>query len=93
VYRGKLRWYEYCREANHVRRYLVFELSDAEIAEEEHWQALFVEHVGDHWTARDDAAGGTVKPVEEHAKFYEPYSKRKPQDYSGNRVLGWFEDP
>jgi hypothetical protein len=92
AYKGKLRWFEYCGERDDVRRYLVFELSDAEMAEEEHWHALFLEHVGDHWEVVDDKRGGTVKPVHEHAKFYEPYGQRKPPDYSGNPVLGWFED-
>ena len=92
TYADRLRWFEYCGTSDNGRRYVVFELSDAEIVEEERWNTLFAEHVGDHGEPRADGEPrGTVKPFEEHAKFYEPYSKRAPQDYSGNRILGWFE--
>jgi hypothetical protein len=96
VYNGKLRWFECCDVAPETgdagsRHYLVRDLTEPQIAEEEQWHALFVEHVGDHWTAHEDGYRGTVKPNEEHAKFYEPYSKRKPPEYSTPPILGWFE--
>jgi hypothetical protein len=34
---------------------------------------------------------GTVRPQSQHAKFYDPYSKRVPLDLSQNEVIGWFE--
>jgi hypothetical protein len=91
IYRGRLRWFEYCGETNYVRRYLVLELSEDEVAEEERWHALFVEHVGSHWDVGDGKTRGEVKPSEEHEKFYAPYGKRQPPDYSRNPILGWFE--
>jgi hypothetical protein len=96
VHDGKLRWFECCDlnpETRDVgaRRFVVRDLAEEQIAEEERWHALFVEHVGDHWTVHGDGRRGTVKPPEEHAKFYEPYSKRSPPDYSTRPILGWFE--
>jgi hypothetical protein len=85
---GKVRWFEFCAEVEKRRRYVVYELSEAEVADEQYWHALFVEHVGDHWTA---GSPGKVKPVSEHAKFFDAYAKRSPVDYSRNPILGWFE--
>lgn len=90
LFAGKLRWFAFCAEVDQHRRYAVYDLSEAEVADEQHWHDLFVEHVGDHWTCKDGATG-TVKPVSEHAKFYEAYAKHAPVDYSRNPVLGWFE--
>lgn len=91
LYGGRLHWFEYCGETASARRYVVFELTDAQIEDETRWQRLFEQHVGDHWTARDDRPG-TVRPLEEHAKFYGPYAEREPVDYSHNPVVGWIED-
>jgi len=96
VYDGKLRWFECCDvnpETSDVgaRRFVVRDVAEEQIAEEERWHALFVEHVGDHWTVQGDDRPGTVKPAEEHAKFYGPYSKRAPSDYTTRPILGWFE--
>lgn len=96
AHRGRLRWFECCNFSEEAegevepRRYLLRDLTDAEIADEEKWHALFVEHVGDHWTAHEDGRQGTMKPQAEHAKFYEPYSKRTPPDCSTHPILGWF---
>ena len=94
VYRSRLRWFECCNvgdeeDAAH-RRYFIHDLTDVEVAEEEKWHALFVEHVGDHWTAHEDGRQGSVKPQSEHAKFYDLYSKRTPPNYSTRPILGWF---
>jgi hypothetical protein len=87
---GKIRWFELCSETDTHRRYVIYDLTDAEAEEEERWHALFVEHVGDHWTFKEEA-GGTVKPASEHAKFYDVYATRRAVDYSRNPILGWFE--
>ena len=94
VYDGRLRWFECCNLSfdHQPRRFVIRDLNDEQVADEEKWHALFVEHVGDHWTMREDRERGTVKPVEEHARFYEPYSKRVPPDYSRQSILGWFEE-
>lgn len=91
VYRGEIGWFEYCGESGNLRRYVVRRLTAAQIADEQHWHALFVEHVGDHLTSREDGSSGTVRPIEEHARFYDAYEKRAPVDYSGNPIIGWVE--
>jgi hypothetical protein len=91
IFSGKLRWFAFCGEVDQHRRYAVYDLSDAEIADEQHWHDLFVQHVGDHWTYDEHGSPGTMKPASEHAKFYEAYAKRTPVDYSRNPILGWFE--
>ena len=91
VFEGKLRWFQLAQETETSHRYVVIELSDEEIADEERWQALFVEHVGDHWVYRDDGERGTVKPSGDHSKFYEPFARRAPRDFSKHRILGWYE--
>jgi hypothetical protein len=88
---GKLRWFIVCAEVNHHRRYAVYDLSEPEIAQERQWHALFVEHVGDHYAFDEHGSTGTVKPLSEHAKFYDAYAKRTAVDYSRNPILGWFE--
>jgi hypothetical protein len=87
----RLCWFAFCGEVADRRRYTVHALSDAEAANERHWHDLFVEHVGDHWTYDEDGSRGTVKPLSEHAKFYDAYAKRAPVDYTRNAILGWFE--
>lgn len=96
VYNGRKCWYECCDMTGEgggkaAWRYVIRQLTDAQVAEEERWHALFVEHVGDHWTIHDHGERGTVRPVSEHAKFYDAYSKRAPVDYSGCPIVGWFE--
>ncbi len=56
---------------------LIHELTVAELAEEENWHRLFVEHVGGHfdYTGEHDSK---VKPSSEHAKFYAPYNTQAP---------------
>lgn len=91
VYQGKLRWYQICdyvREMD-THRYLVRELTDDEAADEEKWQPLFLEHVGDHFAA--SGARHEAKPPSEAAKFYGPYGQRARSDYSTRPIIGWFE--
>jgi hypothetical protein len=96
VCNGRMCWYE-CSDmtaeggGEAVWRYVIRQLTDAQAAEEERWQALFVEHVGDHFTFHDNGERGTVSPRSEHAKFYGAYSKRAPIDYSDCPIVGWFE--
>jgi hypothetical protein len=90
---GRIHWFEVCSEADdHRRRYVVYDLSETEVQEEQRWHGLFVEHVGDHWNFREeDGPPGTVRPFSEHRKFYDEYAKRSPVDYSRNPIVGWFE--
>jgi hypothetical protein len=93
---GKLRWFECCNawpetDDAGARHYVIRELTELDLAEEEQWHALFEEHVGDHWTIHDDGHRGSVKPASEQAKFYEPYRRRTPPEYSTRPIVGWFE--
>jgi hypothetical protein len=89
---GRLCWFSYVDDDDLGRRYLLHELSERQRAEERRWHALFVEHVGDHWTSTALGSSGVVKPVETHSKFYDEYNKSVREDYSKNVILGWFED-
>ena len=86
-YEGKKYWYAKCDEndadESWYRRFLTIELSEEQIAEEEHWHKLFQQHVrpGPH----------KLRPKEEWRLFYEPYKARTPRDLEGNQVIGWFE--
>jgi hypothetical protein len=96
LFKGRLCRYECCDLADehgnaNVWRYVIRELSDDQIADEERWHALFVEHVGDHWTIHGDGHRGAVKPASEHAKFYDEYNKRGRVDYSTRPIVAWFE--
>ena len=71
------------------RRFLVLELTPAELAEEERWHELFRQKVGTHCDY--DEPHPAVKPAETHREFYEAYQKRPKPDYSHNPVVAWFE--
>ena len=92
TYRNRLHRYE-CPDGPMAieRRYVIRELSDEEIADEQYWHELFVRHVGDHMTFRNDGQRGAVRPSSEHSKFYEPYGKRTTPDYSMRPIVGWFK--
>jgi hypothetical protein len=71
------------------RRFLVHDLSEQQLAEEERWHELFREKVGTHCDFEEPRP--EVKPAELHAQFYDAYKTRVKPDYSTNRVIGWFE--
>jgi hypothetical protein len=74
-------------------RWLLIPLDAPQLAEEEKWHALFVEHVGDHWcfhgskVAHPDPVGEA-----EPEKFHSAYKSRPLLDLSGNDVLGWADE-
>jgi len=96
LWRGERVWFQMIDEnAEHeawYRRFLLIRLSEQQLRDEVWWHELFRRHVGTH-TDYDRAEGdpGTVRPREQWAAFYDPYSKRAPLDLSQNEVLGWFE--
>jgi hypothetical protein len=75
------------------RRYLVIRLTPDQLREEEYWHDLFRKCIGTHTDYRSDGQRevGAVHPKEQHAEFYDPYSKRVPMDLTQNEVVGWFE--
>src|SRR5215207_5227193 len=54
LYRGKKHWFQVCDESDdpdlqdYYRRFLIIELSDRQLEEEEYWHSLFREKVGTH---------------------------------------------
>jgi hypothetical protein len=99
LYRGKKRWFQVCDESDdpglrdYYRRFLIVELSDRQLEEEEYWQGLFREKVGTHTDheLQGESQKGRVNPKEMWDGFYEPYQKRVKLDLSQNTVLGWYE--
>lgn len=74
-------------------RWLLIRLSPEQLADEEKWHALFVEHVGDHWCFHGSAIthpppSGEASPE----KFYGPYGERPPLDIAKSTVLGWADE-
>ena len=72
-------------------RYLVIELTETQVSEEEHWHSTFSELVGPH-TDYDEAGERSHVPPKQGWQSYFTLSKeKKPLDLSENPVLGWFE--
>ena len=67
----------------------VFRLTDEQLAEERHWQRLFEQHVGTHWSCETEAAAPTS--TGKLHLFYDPASKREPLDLRSAEILGWIE--
>jgi hypothetical protein len=89
-YEAVVYWCQMCHDYESddqpfYRRFLVIELSAEQLAEEQYWDALFMEKIGTHLTG--------LKPKELWNESFEPSSKRKPRDFSSNEVVGWFEEP
>lgn len=97
AHRGERAWFQLIEdyadcEGLSYRRFLLVRLSEQQLRDEEWWHELFQQHVGTHTDyERAEGDSGTVRPQAEHAKFYDPYSKRVPLDLSQNEVIGWFE--
>ncbi|WP_164008669.1 hypothetical protein [Pyxidicoccus trucidator] len=69
------------------RRWVLYRLTAEQLREEEHWQALFVLHVGGNPGQTGAAAG------ERHPElFYEPYQAQyRPPRLAREQALGWFD--
>lgn len=79
-------------ESTWYRRFVAVRFSEQQLRDEEWWHELCRQHVGTHTDyVRAEGDPGTVRPQSQHAKFYDPYSKRVPLDLSQNEVIGWFE--
>lgn len=96
LHRKQKRWFELFAESarpDFYQRFAVIELTEAQLSEEEAWHKLFRAKVGTHtdYGKNGPQLTGRLKPRAMWAEFYEPYAKRKPQDFSKNLVIGWFE--
>ena len=92
-------WFEVLEAERNYRTYVVFPLTDEELAELERTHALFEEHVGTHTSYHYDANGrrmrapGVVHPQESHHLFYDrvPSDAPKP-DFTDREPIGWFSN-
>ena len=71
------------------RRYLLYPMTDEELAAEHEAQRAFRKHVGTHTSYRDNrvVGRGKVRPESEWQKFYEKYEYRS---YADRPPIGWF---
>jgi hypothetical protein len=95
MHEGRDYWFEaeafdYDNEPAHSRRYFVYEITDAEMADERHWHERFRELVGTHTEYDKDGQRlpGRVHPPS--SAFDNEYSKRKQPDYTSSPLIGWF---
>jgi len=62
------------------RRFFLYPMTAAELADETYWQRLYEEHVqGD-------------KPESEKWRFYDPYERREAPEYGSRESIGWFTE-
>ena len=75
------------------RRFMVVELSTAQLQDEEYWHELFKQKVGMHmdYDQDENQHGVIVNSKEVESEFYEPYKKRTAPDLSETQVICWFE--
>jgi hypothetical protein len=69
--------------------WVIFRLSAAQWLDEEHWHALFEEHVGHHWCFHAEAPPEPIEP-RDPTRFYDPYAKRAPRTLG--EALGWVDE-
>jgi hypothetical protein len=99
-YQNRKYWFHMCDENTQTigellwhRRYLIIELTNEQIEEEEYWHKLFREKVGTH-TDYDEQGymnKGEIFSQESQAEFYQAYQQRVEPDFSTNILIGWFE--
>ena len=92
-YKGKKVWFD-CVEDEHcniynIRIFGLYELSDEEVKEEEHWHQFFCDNVGKHSNYVDgkreaDSASYTQESFD---YYYKEAKKRKSRDYTQNKLI------
>ncbi len=95
-YRGRRYWFQTTEDLQQSEsadlKYLVVQLSERQLAEEEHWHNLFRQKVGTH-TDYDEQGHreiGALRPGSSHHEFYNAYKQRARPDLSSNEVIGWY---
>ena len=99
LYQDEKYWFEIVAESDdpdfqdYYRRFLIIELSDQQLQEEEYWHELFREKVGNHtdYELQGIPHKEKLKPKDIWDEFYEPYQRRTEIDLSNNVVVGWYE--
>ena len=97
TYQGRKYWFQTLED---LRRndlaemiYLLVELSDEQITEEEYWHELFREQVGTHtdYDEQGHRKTGSLMPESAQKKYFDARKSRKGHDFANNRVIGWFK--
>lgn len=74
------------------RRYIMYELSDDDIADLTYWHDLFCKHVGNHCNYIDNKrTRERCLPSASHDLFYTTYKSAEKRDYCQGRIIGWFQ--
>jgi hypothetical protein len=75
-------------------KWVLFELTPEQLAEEQKWHGLYVEHVGDHWCFHDGSVIAHPAPVQprDPERFHALYKEREDLDLSANVALGWTDE-
>lgn len=80
--------------AENPYRWVIFELTPDQLADEQKWHGLYVEHVGDHWCFHDATVLPHAAPVQprDPERFHALYKDREDLDLSSNVALGWTDE-
>lgn len=70
-------------------RWVLFRLTQGQLADEEYWHRLFVKHVGAHW---DWTGTQYPEPSGQSELFYGEYAKRPRLDLSQCEPIGWIAE-
>ena len=95
MYEGQSHWFEVASfdadDPPPTRRYVLYPLTDEEIAAEESLHDLFRAHVGTHtdWDVRG-TPDAVVRPQPEHAAFYQSPEAQRDRNYTTRDAVGWF---
>ena len=75
-------------------KWVIFELTPEQLADEQKWHGLYVEHVGDHWCFHDASVLVHPTPVSppDPDRFQALYEDREDLDLSSNVALGWTDE-
>jgi hypothetical protein len=94
-YQGKQYWYEAVWDAERdeyedPRRYVLLELTQAELNEEWDWHRRFEQHVSTLHCHHAEAPLPELRPQSEHPRFYEPYKDREGREYRNRPSVAEF---
>ena len=94
-FEGNEYWYEAVWDPerddwSHPRRYVLRELTAAELEDEWQWHRLFEKHVSTMHCRHDAAPPSEVRPGGEWRTFYDAYGARRTRSYSERAVVAEF---
>lgn len=80
--------------SDHPYKWVLFPLTDGQMAEQIEWHTLYAEHVGDHWCFHGDAVVSHPPPKSDRdaGRFAALYREREPLDLSASVPVGWTDE-